>query len=136
MKNLEQLIQKHGAHGVAFEQFIYRMADYFSLQYAGGYWESKQVEDEEGFFLSLDDEIMYSIRNTQNSYSSGDIDSKTFSLAIFAFACNIAGNQAYNNGNTAFAEDLFDLFCFCKRNALAILDNDEKRHAQYYWFLD
>lgn len=136
MKSLDTLMEKHGILGVQFEQFLYRMADNFSKDYNGGFWKAKQVEgDESGFYLSLDNDTTYTIQNTQNQYSSGDMDSETFALSIFAFACNIAGCQAYEKGNEAFADDLLELFGYCQRNALEIL-GDEKKHAQYHWFLD
>lgn len=136
MTKLEQLINKHGQKGIMFEQSIYRIAEHFSPEYNGGYWESMQVvDDESGFYLKLDDDTSYSIRNTQNGYDKGDMDSLTFGLAIFSFACNYVGNLAYEDGDEDFADDLFKLQYFCQAHALRIL-GDEKRHAQYHWFLD
>lgn len=139
-KKLEHLIHKYGTQGVAFEQAIYRVAEHFSANYDGGFWESKTLTDDEGneidgFYLELSDDDEYEIRNCQNGYSSGNMDAKTFSLAIFTFTCNLIGSQAYEHGDEDFANDLFDLQYFCQQNALKIL-GCEKKHAQYYWFLD
>jgi hypothetical protein len=145
MRNLEDLVNKYGTKGILFEQFIYRMAERFSKEYSGGVWSSKQVAHTEntasdvdsvhGFYLELDDDKMYSIQNTENGYDNGEMDSKTFSLCIFVYACNIAGFHAHERGELDFAQDLFKLYYYCQTNALNILQ-DEKKHSQYYWFLD
>lgn len=136
MKALAEFVNKHGSRGVIFEQFLYRMADNFSEDYDGGCWESKKAtEDESWFYLGLNDNKTYKIRNTANYYDSGDMDAKTFSLAIFAFACNVAGTDAHYKGMTELSEDLFELFRYCQRNAHEILGDDVKL-SQYHWFLD
>lgn len=140
MKNLEDLAKKYGFKGVAFEQSIYKVAEHYSKDYNGGMWESKTLTDDEGneidgFYLNLRTDKSYEIRETQNQYTAGDMDSLTFGLAIFSHTCNMYGCLVYENGDTEFANDLFDLQQFCQDNALKIL-GDEKKHAQYYWFLD
>lgn len=134
MKNLQELIDKHGTKALNFERYLYSLAEHFSADYAGGLWKSK-TDEKDGFFLLLEGNSTFTIRNTINYYDSGSMDSKTFSLAIFALAVNTAGTQARNNEDKVLSDDLFDLFFYCQNNAMKIL-GDEKKHAQYHWFLD
>lgn len=136
MTTFDTFIRKQKLLGVQFEQFLYRMADKFSASYKGGYWKSKNLEGVENFFyLELDDDVMYEIRNDENCYDKGAMDSKTFSLAIFAYALNIFGYHIYNQGKIEASKDFFDLHNFVMANALTIL-GDEEKHSQFYWFLD
>lgn len=136
MLTFDKFVDKHGMLGFQFEQFLYRTADKFSANYKGGVWESKTLEGFENFFyLELDDDVMYEIRNDQNYYDKGAMDGKTFSLAIFAYALNIFGYHIYNKGLTEASEEFFDLYNFVMRNSEQIL-GDEKKHSRFYWFLD
>jgi len=136
MKRLEDLIEKHGHLGFMFEQNLYGIAEHFSSDYDGGYWTSEQVnQNDNGFYLELSGNESYKIQNCQNGYDSGDMDDITFGLAIFTFACNIVGTQAYEHGDMNFANDLFELQHYCQNNALQIL-GDETRHSKFHWFLD
>lgn len=132
----DKFINKTKLLGVMFEQFLYRTADKFSTNYKGGYWKSKNIEGFENFFyVELDDDVMYEIRNDQNHYDKGAMDSKTFSLAIFAYALNTFGYHLYSQGKIEASKDFFDLYNFVMANALNIL-GDEEKHSQFYWFLD
>lgn len=73
--------------GPQFESYLYRTAEHFSADYAGGMWISKKIEGEpkDMFYLELIKDSSFETRNTLNFYDSGDMDSLTFSLSIFAF---------------------------------------------------
>ena len=133
--DFEAFCTKHKMIGFQFEQYLYNVARHFSENYNGGYWESKVIEEEASvFYLELDDDTKYEIRNTINGYDEGDMDSKTFSLAIFAFALNNFGFKLYEDERPE-AQEFFDLYNFVMRHSYAIL-NDEDKHLQFYNFLD
>ena len=133
--NFETFCAKHKIIGFQFEQYLYNVARHFSGNYNGGYWESKIVEnDESGFYLELNDNTEYEIINSINGYDEGNMDSKTFSLAISAFALNNFGFKLYEDERPE-AQEFFDLFNFIMRHSYEILNDDDK-HSQFHYFLD
>lgn len=132
----ENFIDQHKIIGVMFEAYLYKTADKFSANYQGGYWQSKNIEGVENFFyLELDNDTMYTIKNAHNYYDKGSMDSKVYSLSVFAYALNTFGYHLYHQGRIEASEDFFRIYHRVMENALNIL-KDEEKHAQFYWFLD
>lgn len=133
MKNLEQLFDVYGFEALGFEQALFKVAKHFSPDYTGGMWESCNVIGEDGFYLLLDDKNTY--RLTSSDGASMVVDSKTFSLAIFAYTANLYGWQVYEKNKTSkFASELFGLYHFTMRNAGKVLNN--KQLKNFRLFLD
>lgn len=136
MMTFETFIHQHAMLGISFEAYLYRMADRFSANYQGGYWKSKTLEGcHDFFYLELDDDTLYTISNDQNDYDKGPMDSKVYSLSIFAYALNTFGYHLYNQGRIDASEVFFRMYQLVFANALVIL-GDEEKHAQFYWLLD
>ena len=129
-KNLQQFVNQFGMPAVKFEQELYKMAEYFSADYKGGFWESKKLGH--GFVLSLDPKDMYSIRNTMNYYDKGPMAGDTFAAAIFCLTLN---HTSWETKNQEFMKELNNLFHNCRNHPKAMLKDDHKV-AQFYSFLD
>ncbi len=139
MKTLDDLIEKHGLLGVLFEQNLFSMARNYSKDYDSGYWKPVTLTDDdgremEGFYLTLDEDKEFEIRNCPNIYNLDNMDSKTYSYTIFSFVCNIVGNHFYEKGMEEFAADLFELYHFTRENAEKVLS--EIGLKQYFTFID
>lgn len=132
MKNLEQLFDDYGLEAIKYEQYLYQSATHFSDDYKGGFWESFNIEGDNGFCLLLNDEKKYHIKS---DYGELVLDSKAFSLAIFAYSANMYGWHLWERDKTSkFASELFDLYHFTMRNAHKILKKNELKN--FYIFLD
>lgn len=132
MKNLEQLFDTYGLEVIKFEQYLYQSATHFSDDYKGGLWESLNVKGDSGFYLLLNDEKTYHLKS---DYGELAVNSKTFSLAVFAYSVNMYGWYLYERDNTSrFATELFYLYHFTMRNAHKILKKNELK--SFYLFLD
>lgn len=135
--SFEAFVAQHKMVGIWFESYLYFLADTFSEDYHGGFWKSKNLESQENlafFYLELDDDAMYRIRNVRNDYDKGPMDSKTFSLALFAYALNTFGYTLYEKAMPQ-SELFFEMYHCVMKHALEIL-GDEQKHSQFYWFLD
>ena len=137
IRSLDKLMEKTKLLYPIFELYLFKIAGIFSEDYDGGYWESCFVEEdeEELFYAILEDDKEYRIRNTQNFYNSGDMDSKTFSLSIWCYTLNIFAFHLLEKGDEERSNLFFDLYRYARRNAGAILQDEEKA-AQLHWFLD
>lgn len=133
LDNFENFVSHHKMVGLQFEQFLFRTADRFSADYDGGHWDSCQVEGFDGFYLDLDDGKSYEIQNTENYYDAGPMESKTFSLAIFAYALNIFGFDLLRKGMKQ-SDNFFNLFHYIMQIAPEVLDEEEQK--KFYAFLD
>lgn len=139
--NLEQLIEKFGNQGVWFEQNLYKISDHYSENYKGGSWKSVKFVnelEEEGFYLTLENQTTYKIRNCQNQFLSLDaeMNSKTFALAMFSMTLSLCSNSVHENeGFSAFQQELTKMYHFANGNAKEILDNEEDL-SLFYKFLD
>lgn len=137
MKSLDELVQEN-IFGPQFEQNLFNVACYYSEDYEGANWESKQVEEEEdGFYLSISNKTKYEIRNSGNfaqSHREVVMNSATFSLTIFCMTCNLFANQLYADGHEEIANDYFDLFHYVMRNGHKILSKEDA--SDMYAFLD
>ena len=151
MKNLDELMEKHGPVAVQFESYLYNTASYYSEDYKGGVWTSISKENKNKFCLAIDDSKTYKIRNCPNFdifQEDVEMDSKTFSLTMFAMAVNIFGNHLYSDAQIlkkdgelslsedveAKAQDYFELYYFSRDMAEELLP--EKGQSNFYTFLD
>lgn len=139
INNLDELLAKIGMDYLIFERTLFAYAKYFSEDYDGGIWKSNILlnEDNEkmdGFYLTLDDK-QYKLRNTPNELNFDSLQSKTFTLVVFAMTTNHAGLNFYKNGKEKSAEILFELFYFVRNNIEKILDDEEER-IKFFKFID
>lgn len=140
MKKLEDLYKKHEESAFNFENYLYRTAEHYSGDYQSGTWSSNTLKSEEtdeildGFYMTMKGDKTYTIRNDQNYYSSGEMDSKTFSLSMWAMALNHFGLFLYERGMEEVAELYFELYHYVQDNCAAILNEEQLK--KYSEFLD
>jgi len=142
MNGLDDLLKKTGRHYIAFERFLFKTAEKFSPDYDGGCWKDKKIDEKDSYFyVELDDNKEYNIRETQNYYDAGAMDSKTFSLSIWTYSLNLFGNYLYSLNEDGVADIFFQLYYYVLDNQEIILgmskDNEENAPlTQFNAFLD
>jgi hypothetical protein len=128
MKNLDELIELQGTVAIQFEPNIFNVAAHYSENYNGGYWKSYQVENDADeadlFYMMLDDGKEYVIQNCGNFYEPVVMDSKTYSLTVWAHVCNLFGLKLYEDGEEDLAQVYFSLQYYAMRNAEQVLGKD------------
>jgi hypothetical protein len=141
INNLDELLEKLGMDYIIFEQNLFSLARHFSKNYDGAIWESNIVLDENGekingFYLSLDDNKEYLLRNSPNELMFNSLKSKTFALVVFSMTTNYVGYKFLELGKTKSAEIIFELNHFIRNNIEIILDEDEEELVKFFKFID
>jgi hypothetical protein len=139
ISSLDNLLQRLGEDYIFFEKNLFGLANHFSENYNGAVWESNTLLNEEGllkngFYVSINNNKKYIIRNSPNQLNFNSLESKTFSVIVFAMATTLVGNRLYDLGKEDSANILFELFYFTKDNINNILDKEEVK--KFYSFID
>ena len=73
-----------GAKCVLFEMTVYSLADRFSPDYSGGFWQFFTLTPE-GFYMAPDGDERFKVSNDMN-YFEGEMSADAFGLALCLFA--------------------------------------------------